>query len=101
MPRSAGGTLERSERRHGQVVSVDTSSWCGLRNDIAKGGFEPITGQFAYGRHEVQVMGGRYDRNVAHEHGEPGQVGLNVGAIAVPADQRLHGEAVAPMPSSA
>ncbi len=46
-------------------------------------------------RNPVQVVGGGDDRRVSHVHGESGQARLHIGAVAIPAQQYLHGKAVA------
>ena len=64
-------------------------------------GLEPKAGCRGEFRDPPQVIGSRDDRDVPHIHRELGQIGLDVGALPVPAQQRPDGEAVTIMPISA
>ena len=49
---------------------------------------------------ELEVVGGRDDRDVPHVGGEEGQLRLHVESRAVPPEERVHGECVSVIPIS-
>ena len=49
---------------------------------------------------ELEVVGGRTDRDVPHVGGEEGQLRLHVESGAVPAEERVHCERVPLIPIS-
>ena len=61
---------------------------------------EAFTGQRRERWNEVQVVGGRDDRDVPHVQGEMRQAALDVLAASVESRQRLNGEGVALIPKS-
>ena len=72
----------------------------GSRDELAAVVCESRTGHDRERFDELEVVGGRDDRDVPHVGGEEGQLRLHVETGAVPPEEHVHGECVALIPIS-